>query len=258
MAGLARRHARQVGEQADVVLTCLPTTETVEQVYTALFEAARPGQILIDHSTVSPNLSRRYAEQAAAKGAAFLDAPVSGGPAGATGATLTIMVGGERDAFERAMPVFQAMGKNIHLVGPSGAGSIIKLTNQLLVAIHTAASVEAAVFAVKAGVDPAMVKEVIGTSFGGSAMLNRNIPLFLERKFGGGTPVNLILKDLGLIAEYLNQLQLRTLMVSQAQQVPRGGRLTRRPRRVGLVRRWNGCRVSSGRVVTARRRWAAG
>ena len=122
------------------------------------------------------------------------------------------------------MPVLQAMGKNIHLVGPSGAGSIIKLTNQLLVAIHTAASVEAAVFAVKAGADPQMVKDVIGTSFGGSAMLNRNIPLFLERKFDGGTPVNLILKDLGLIAEFTNQLQLRTLMVSQAQQVFAEGR----------------------------------
>jgi 3-hydroxyisobutyrate dehydrogenase-like beta-hydroxyacid dehydrogenase len=122
------------------------------------------------------------------------------------------------------MPVFQAMGKNIHLIGPSGAGSIIKLTNQLLVAIHTAASVEAAVFAAKAGVDPRMVKEVIGTSFGGSAMLNRNIPLFLERKFGGGTPVNLILKDLDLIGDYANQLNLRTLMVSQAQQVFAEGR----------------------------------
>jgi 3-hydroxyisobutyrate dehydrogenase-like beta-hydroxyacid dehydrogenase len=122
------------------------------------------------------------------------------------------------------MPFFQAMGMNIHLVGPSGAGSIIKLTNQLLVAIHTAASVEAAVFAVKAGADPQMVKDVIGTSFGGSAMLNRNIPLFLERKFAGGTPVNLILKDLGLIADYIDQLQLRTLMVSQARQVFAEGR----------------------------------
>jgi 3-hydroxyisobutyrate dehydrogenase/2-hydroxy-3-oxopropionate reductase len=219
--------ARAVGEQAEIVMTCLPTTEAVEAVYTGpdgLFGAARPGLILIDHSTVSPNLSRRYHALAQAAGAAFLDAPVSGGPAGAAAATLTIMVGGERAVFERALPVFQAMGKNIHLVGPAGAGSIIKLTNQLLVAIHTAASVEAAVFAVKAGADPQMVKDVIGTSFGGSAMLNRNIPLFLERKFGGGTPVNLILKDLGLIADYVNQLQLRTLMVSQAQQVFAEGR----------------------------------
>jgi 3-hydroxyisobutyrate dehydrogenase/2-hydroxy-3-oxopropionate reductase len=218
---------RAVADAADIVMTCLPTTATIEHVYAGpdgLFSAARQGHIFIDHSTVNPNLSRDFADRAASKGAGFLDAPVSGGPAGATAATLTIMVGGDPRTFDQALPVLQVMGKNIHHIGPSGAGSIIKLTNQLLVAIHTAASVEAAVFAVKAGVDPTFVKEVIGTSFGGSAMLNRNIPLFIERKFAGGTPVNLILKDLGLIADYTNELQLRTLMVSQATQVFAEGR----------------------------------
>ena len=213
---------REVGEQAEIVMSALPTIEAVEEVYTGaqgVLGAARAGQILIDHSTVGPDHSRRLYEAARAKGASFLDAPVSGGPAGATAATLTIMVGGDADTFERARPVFEAMGKNIHYLGGPGAGTIIKLTNQLLVAIHTAASVEAAIFALKAGGDPQMVKEVIGTSFGGSAMLNRNIPLFLERKFEGGTPVNLLLKDLNLIGEVVEQLQLRTLMVSQARQI---------------------------------------
>lgn len=221
------KSAREVGEQAEIVMAALPTSETVEEVFfgeEGLFNVARAGQILIDHSTVSPNQSKRCHEAAQAKDARFLDAPVSGGPAGATAGTLTIMVGGDDETLQRAMPVLQVMGKNIHLVGPAGAGSIIKLTNQLLVAIHTAASVEATTFAVKAGADPRMVKEVIGTSFGGSAMLNRNIPLFLERKFEGGTPVNLLLKDLGLIADYVNQLQMRTLMTSQAQQVFAEGR----------------------------------
>lgn len=221
--------ARAVGEQADVVLTCLPTSETVDEIFfgaDGLFGVARPGQILIDHSTVSPNQSRRCHAAAAAKGAAFLDAPVSGGPAGATAATLTIMVGGEAETLERARPVLAAMGKNIHLVGPAGAGSIIKLTNQLLVAIHTAASVEAVTFAVKAGANPQMVKDVIGTSFGGSAMLNRNIPLMLDRKFDGGTPTNLLLKDLGLIADYSRELNLRTLMASQAGQIFAEGRVS--------------------------------
>jgi 3-hydroxyisobutyrate dehydrogenase/2-hydroxy-3-oxopropionate reductase len=217
----------EVGQAAEIVMTCLPTTETVDEVFfggAGLLAHARAGQVLIDHSTVSPNQSRRCYEAAKAAGASFLDAPVSGGPAGATAGTLTIMVGGERAAFDRAMPVFEAMGKNIHYLGDSGAGSIIKLTNQLLVAIHTAASVEAAIFAVKAGGDPQMVKEVIGTSFGGSAMLNRNIPLFLERTFEGGTPVNLILKDLVLIGEFASELNLRTLMVSQAEQIFAEGR----------------------------------
>lgn len=218
---------REVGEAAEIVMTCLPTTEAVEEVYSGpqgLLGSARAGQVLIDHSTVSPDHSRRQYEAAKRAGAAFLDAPVSGGPAGATAGTLTIMIGGDAEAVARARPVFEAMGKNIHHLGGPGAGSIIKLTNQLLVAIHTAASVEAAIFAVKAGGDPQMVKEVIGTSFGGSAMLNRNIPLFLERKFEGGTPVNLILKDLNLIGEVVDQLQLRTLMVSQARQVFAEGR----------------------------------
>lgn len=224
----AARSAGEVGQAADVVMTCLPTSETVEETYFGsggLFANARPGQIFMDHSTVSPNQSRRCHEAAKAKGAAFLDAPVSGGPAGATAGTLTIMIGGEAETVERARPVLEALGKNIHLVGAAGAGSIIKLTNQLLVAIHTAASAEAAIFAVRAGIDPQAVKDVIGTSFGGSAMLNRNIPLMLERKFDGGTPTNLILKDLGLIGEYCRELNLRTLMVAQAGQVFAEGRV---------------------------------
>jgi 3-hydroxyisobutyrate dehydrogenase/2-hydroxy-3-oxopropionate reductase len=219
---IAASSPREVGEAAEIVMTCLPTSEAVDEVYlgeNGLLAVARQGQILIDHSTVAPAHSRRLYEAAKQKGAGFLDAPVSGGPAGATAATLTIMTGGDKEVFDRAMPVFQALGKNIHHLGPSGAGSIIKLTNQLLVAIHTAASVEAAIFAVKAGADPQAVKDVIGTSFGGSAMLNRNIPLFLERKFEGGTPINLIIKDLNLINGVLDELQLRTLMVSQARQV---------------------------------------
>lgn len=218
---------REVAQNADIVLTCLPTPESVDEVYFeegGLIASARSGQILVDHSTVSPDQSRHCYQAAKAAGAAFLDAPVSGGPGGAIAGTLTIMVGGDAETLERARPVLEAMGKNIHLVGPPGAGSIIKLTNQLLVAIHTAASVEAAVFAVKAGADPQMVKDVIGTSFGSSAMLNRNIPLFLERKFEGGTPVNLLLKDLTLIGRLSDELDLRTLMVSQARQVFAEGR----------------------------------
>jgi 3-hydroxyisobutyrate dehydrogenase/2-hydroxy-3-oxopropionate reductase len=225
---LPANSAAEVGERADLVMTCLPTAETVEATYfgaDGLLAVARSGQILIDHSTVSPKQSRRCEAGARARGAAFLDAPVSGGPAGATAATLTIMIGGESETVERARPVLAALGQNVHLVGPSGAGSVIKLTNQLLVAIHTAASAEATLFAVKAGADPQMVKDVIGTSFGGSAMLNRNIPLFLDRKFDGGTPTNLLLKDLGLIGDFCKELNLRTLMMSQAAQIFAEGRV---------------------------------
>ena len=154
-----------------------------------------------------------------ARGASFLDAPISGGTAGAQAGTLTIMVGGDADAFERARPVFEAMGKNIKHVGPSGAGSVVKLVNQLLVAINMAGVVEGIVLGTKAGVDPNVMLEVLSTSFGGSAMLNRSVPLILERNFQPGTPVNLILKDMGLIKELGHELAVRLLLGSVAEEV---------------------------------------
>jgi 3-hydroxyisobutyrate dehydrogenase-like beta-hydroxyacid dehydrogenase len=191
--------ARQVAERAEIVMTALPTPESVEAVYGEMAQAARAGQIYVDHSTVSPGLNRWCAEQLEKKGAGFLDAPVSGGPAGAAGGTLTVMVGGEQAIFDQAMPVFQAFGKNIRLCGGIGAGQIVKLVNQLLVGIHTSAIAEAATFGVRFGADPQVLLEVIGTSFGGSTMMTRNLPRFISRDFSPATPVGLILKDLGLI-----------------------------------------------------------
>ncbi|MGH2461687.1 MAG: NAD(P)-dependent oxidoreductase [Chloroflexota bacterium] len=217
----------EVSGASDIVLTCLTNTPAVDQVYfggDGLIAAARPGQILVDHGTVSPTTSRQCAEGARAQGADFLDAPVSGGPAGATAGTLTIMVGGNEETFERARPVFEAMGKNVRRVGPTGSGSTIKLANQLLVAIHTAAAAEAMVLGTKAGADPAVMLDVLRTSFGGSAMLARNVPMMLERNFAAGTSVNVVLKDLGLIDGLSNELNVRTLLGSIAWQVFREGR----------------------------------
>ncbi|MER3406493.1 MAG: 2-hydroxy-3-oxopropionate reductase [Chloroflexota bacterium] len=212
----------EVSAASDIMLTCLTNTQSVEDVYfgpQGLIPSARPGQILVDHSTVGPATSRACAEGARAKGADFLDAPVSGGPAGAEAGTLTIMVGGNVDTFERALPVFQAYGKNIRLVGPTGVGSVIKLANQLLVAINMAGVVEAMVLGTKAGADPAVMLEVLSTSFGSSAMLTRAVPMFLQRNFTPGTPVNLILKDLGLIRELGKQETVRLLMGSLAEEI---------------------------------------
>src|SRR5919108_4507597 len=154
--------AGEVAERCDIVLTALPTPDSVEQVYEELFSRARRGQIYADHSTVSVGQSRRCAERARERGADFLDAPVSGGPAGAQAGTLTIMVGGDKAAFGRALPLFQLMGKNIRLCGPTGAGTAIKLVNQLLVAINTAGVAEALVFGQRAGADLKTILEVIG------------------------------------------------------------------------------------------------
>jgi 3-hydroxyisobutyrate dehydrogenase/2-hydroxy-3-oxopropionate reductase len=210
--------AAQVAERAEIILTALPTPETVDAVYTEMAGAARGGQTYVDHSTVSPGLNRSCAERLGHKGADFLDAPVSGGPAGASGGTLTVMVGGEQAAFDRALPVLQAFGKNIRLCGPTGAGQVVKLINQLLVGIHTSAIAEAAVFGAALGADPQVVLDLIGTSFGGSTMMTRNMPRFMSRDFSGATPVGLILKDLGLIHDEARAANVPLLLGGLAEQ----------------------------------------
>jgi 3-hydroxyisobutyrate dehydrogenase/2-hydroxy-3-oxopropionate reductase len=190
---------REVAERAELVLTALPTPQSVEAVYGEFAAAARAGQIFADHSTVSVGQSRRCAQLLSAKGAAFLDAPVSGGPGGAQAGTLTVMVGGAQADLDRALPALQSFGKNIRLCGATGAGTAVKLVNQLLVGVHTAAIAEAAVFGASLGADAQVLLEVLGTSFGGSTMMVRNLPRFLSRDFSPATPVSLLLKDLGLI-----------------------------------------------------------
>jgi 3-hydroxyisobutyrate dehydrogenase-like beta-hydroxyacid dehydrogenase len=210
--------ARQVAERADVVMTALPTPDSVEAVYAEMAEAAKSGQTFIDHSTVSPGLNRACAEQLEQRGAGFLDAPVSGGPAGAQAGTLTIMVGGDQATFDRALPVLEAFGKNIRLCGPTGAGQVVKLINQLLVGVHTSAIAEAAVFGARLGADPQVVLDLIGTSFGGSTMMTRNLPRFMSRDFSPATPVGLILKDLGLIHDEAKNAQVPLLLGALAEQ----------------------------------------
>ena len=208
----------EAAARADFVLTALPTQDAVEQVYLELTAAARAGQIYVDHSTVSLATNRRCAERLSARGAQFLDAPVSGGPGGAQAGTLTAMVGGEKGAFEAALPVFQAFGKNIRLCGGVGAGQAVKLVNQLLVGVHTAAIAEAAVLGAKLGADPQIVLEVIGTSFGGSAMMTRNLPRFISRDFSAATPVRLLVKDLGIIHDEAKGVQVPLLLGAVAEQ----------------------------------------
>ncbi|MBO0705970.1 MAG: NAD(P)-dependent oxidoreductase, partial [Candidatus Dormibacteraeota bacterium] len=175
--------ASEAAEQAEVVLTCLPTPVEVERVYGELEGVAKRGQVYSDHSTVGLELNRSCAARLAAKGAGFLDSPVSGGPAGAQAGSLTVMVGGEQAHYDAALPAFEAYGKNVRLCGPVGAGQAVKLVNQLLVGIHTAAISEAAVFGTKLGADPQVLLDMIGTSFGGSTMMTRNLPRFMSRDF---------------------------------------------------------------------------
>jgi 3-hydroxyisobutyrate dehydrogenase/2-hydroxy-3-oxopropionate reductase len=208
----------ELAARVDVILTALPTEDSVKDVYGEMSDVAVSGQIFVDHSTVSINLNRWCAERLSARHASFLDAPVSGGPAGAEAGTLTVMVGGDDEAFKRALPVFEQFGTKIRLCGPVGSGQAIKLVNQLLVAVHTTASAEAASLAVQLGADLSTVQDVIGTSFGSSAMLLRNLPRFITQDFSPATPIGLIAKDLSIIHREADSAGVQLLLGSVAEQ----------------------------------------
>jgi len=192
---------KEIAQKSDVVITMLPDTPDVEQVFggkDGVFDGARPGMLLIDMSTVSPIAVRKLAREAEARGCDFLDAPVSGGDIGAQNGTLSIMAGGGKSAFQRAMPVFQAMGKTILHIGDSGAGQITKAANQILTSITTEAVAEALVFAAKAGVDPAKVRQALMGGSASSRILETHGKKMIERNFKPGFRMRLHRKDLDI------------------------------------------------------------
>lgn len=211
-----------VADAADIVLTSLTNQQSVQDVYlgdNGLVASAREGQIYIDTSTNPPELVREVANALSKRGAKYLDAPVSGGVAGAEAGTLTMMIGGDLETFESARPVLDVIGSKLHLLGDVGAGTVVKLVNQLLVGINMAAVAEGLVLGVKAGADPRKMLEVLSTSFGGSKMLDRGVPLIVDRNFAGGTPVDLIRKDLGIIHEVASSMGVPLATGEEASQV---------------------------------------
>jgi len=190
---------RDVAERTDLLITMLPDSPEVEAVYAGAdgaLEAARPGWLAIDMSSISPRVARELAERAAAAGAGMLDAPVSGGDKGAIAGTLSIMVGGTEDDFARALPVLQALGKTIVHVGPSGAGQVAKVCNQVVVGVVIEAVSEALVLGAKAGVDPARIVEVLQGGLASTKVLEMRKDNILGGRFDPGFRVRLHLKDL--------------------------------------------------------------
>ncbi len=206
-------HPAQVCDDSDIVITMLPDTPDVDQVYFGdhgIMNRVRAGQILIDMSTVSPRIARKIAEEAQAKGAESLDAPVSGGDIGAKEGTLSIMVGGSVHAFERAYPLFQVMGKNIVHIGPSGAGQVTKTCNQIVVAITIEAIGEALVLAEKSGVDPAKVRSALLGGFASSRILEIHGQRVLDRRFEPGFKMRLHRKDLNIALDTAQDMEVST------------------------------------------------
>lgn len=213
------KDAGEVAERSDVVLCALPDVATVQEVAGAIAAVGKAGQVIVEHSTISPQVAKDHAELFARHDIGFLDAPVSGGPAGATAGTLTVMVGGEAATLEGVRDVLAAFGDPIRHCGPVGAGQAVKLINQLLVGVHTAVSAEAAALGRALHVDEHLLAEVIGTSFGASTMLLRNLPRFAANDFSPATPVRLLEKDLGLVQAEGNREAVTLPLTSTAADV---------------------------------------
>ncbi|MEU7242383.1 2-hydroxy-3-oxopropionate reductase [Streptomyces sparsogenes] len=189
---------------AEVVITMVPADPQVKEVVLGqdgVLEHARPGTLLIDMSSITPQTSLEVDAAARAKGLRTLDAPVSGGEAGAIEGVLSIMVGGDPDDFADARPVFEALGSTIVHVGPHGAGQTVKAANQLMVAVHLQALAEAVVFLENAGVDLAAALEVLGGGLAGSSVLARKRQAVLDRDFKPGFRIDLHHKDMGIVTD---------------------------------------------------------
>lgn len=201
--GVAGSIAGAVAE-ADVIITMVPASPQVEAIAygpDGILENARPGALLIDMSSITPQTSIDLAEAAGDKGIRVLDAPVSGGEAGAVEAVLSIMVGGDRADFDAARPLLEALGKTIVLCGPHGSGQTVKAANQLIVAVNIQACAEAVVFLEKSGVDLAAALDVLNGGLAGSTVLTRKKDNFTNRDFAPGFRVDLHHKDMGIVTD---------------------------------------------------------
>jgi 2-hydroxy-3-oxopropionate reductase len=200
---------REVASQCDVLITMLPNSPDVDLVAlgkNGIIEGARSGLIFVDMSTISPIVSQKIGKALAAKGVKMLDAPVSGGEKGAIDAALSIMVGGDKAVFDSVMPIFQAMGKTITLLGPLGAGGFTKLANQIIVAVNLTALGEALTLAKKAGLDRELTLTALGGGLAGSKCLEQKKPNYIAGSYKPGFKVDLHYKDLGLIMESAREL----------------------------------------------------
>jgi 3-hydroxyisobutyrate dehydrogenase len=206
-----------VAAHSTIILTCVSDTPDVEAVLlheNGVIFGAAAGSLVIDCSTISPQATQRFAGILAQKGIHMLDAPVSGGSEGAAKGTLSIMVGGEVAAFERALPILQAMGKTITHVGPTGAGQMVKLVNQILVVVTMLGVSEALLFAQAGKLDLAKVLTAVSGGAAGSWMLTNRGPQVIQRDWRPGFTIDLQQKDLRLVLETADALGVPALATS--------------------------------------------
>ena len=213
---------QEVAQEAEFIIVMVPDTPQVEDVLfrdQGIAAGVGPGKVVIDMSSISPSATKQFAEKIKASGAEYLDAPVSGGEVGAKAGSLSIMVGGSEAAFERALPLLQAMGKNITRVGENGDGQTAKVANQIIVALNIQAVAEALLFAAKNGADPAKVREALMGGFAGSKILEVHGECMIKGTFDPGFRISLHQKDLNLALAGARELGLNLPNTANAQQV---------------------------------------
>ena len=199
----AGQSCADVASGVDAVISMVPDSPDVEKVYlpdNGVLAGVKPNTLLMDMSTISPTTAIRVAQEAAFKGCPMLDAPVSGGDVGAKNATLSIMVGGDAEAFERAKPILEVMGTPV-LCGESGAGQTVKACNQIQVALNFIGMAEALVLGAKAGVDPAIVVKVLSGGYAQSRVMDVRGPRIVKGDFAPGFRSRFHYKDLNIIRE---------------------------------------------------------
>ena len=218
----ACKSGAEVASKAEIIITMVPDTPNVEA---ALFgaggvaEGLTPGKIVVDMSSISPIATKDLAQRVNKLGCDYLDAPVSGGEVGAKAATLTIMVGGPVETFERVRPLFELMGKNITLIGNNGDGQTAKVANQIIVALTIEAVGEALLFASKAGADPAKVRQALMGGFASSRVLEVHGERMIKRNFEPGFRIELHRKDLNLALDGARKLNLSLPNTATCQQL---------------------------------------
>jgi 2-hydroxy-3-oxopropionate reductase len=213
---------KEVAQKSDVVITMVPDTPDVAQVLFdpgGVAEGLSAGKIVVDMSSISPSDTKGFAKRVEEKGCLYLDAPVSGGEVGAKAASLTIMVGGKQEAFDRVKPLFDLMGKNITLVGGNGDGQTCKVANQIIVALNIEAVAEALVFASKMGADPARVRQALLGGFAASRVLEVHGERMIKRTFDPGFRIELHQKDLHLALANARQAGISLPNTASAQQL---------------------------------------
>ena len=214
---------KDLSNKSDIILTCLPDTKTSIEIITGkdgILSTTKEKKIIVDHSTVDMSTSKKCFQYIKEKGSDFLDAPISGGPVGAAEGTLSIMVGGSKEAYDLTIDSFKMMGTTVKYMGENGSGTSMKLINQLLTAVHTTAAAEALALTNAADVDIDSAMEILEVSFGFSRMLERCAPIIRDRNFeGSSVPARNIHKDINIIDQLGKDLSVNLPLIKTSKKL---------------------------------------